>query len=41
VMVDVGMSLMPPTIIGKEACLWARSFSGLSKDLGPKKCLNT
>ncbi len=35
--VDVVMCPMPPKVIGKEACLWARSPLGLSKDLGPKR----
>jgi hypothetical protein len=36
-MVDVGMNLMPSKIIGREACLWAKNPSKLSKDFGPKK----
>jgi len=37
----VGMNSMPSKIIGKEACLWVKGLLGLSKDLGPKKHLNT
>jgi hypothetical protein len=40
-MVVVGTSLMPLKAIGKETCLWARTSSRLSKDLGPKKHPNT
>jgi hypothetical protein len=36
-MVDVDMGLTPPKVIGKETCLQAKGFSGLSKDLGPKR----
>jgi hypothetical protein len=35
-MVDVDMNSMPPKIIGKEACLWAKGPLRLSKDLKPK-----
>ncbi len=34
----VGMTLMPPNVIGREAYLRARGPFGLSKDLGPKRC---
>jgi len=37
----VNMNPMPPRIIGREACLWAKGLSRLSKDLGPKRCPNT
>jgi hypothetical protein len=30
-MVVVSMNSMPPKVIGKEACLWARGISRLSK----------
>jgi len=33
----VSMNLMPPRVIGREACLWAKGFPKLSKDLGPKR----
>jgi hypothetical protein len=36
-MVAVDTSLMPPKLIGKEACLRARSPFGLSKDLELEK----
>jgi len=36
-MVDVDMSLMPPKIIERKACLWARGPSWLSKDPRLKK----
>jgi len=36
-MVVVSMNPMPSKVIGKEACLWAKGPSKLSKDLGPKK----
>jgi hypothetical protein len=39
-MVDVDMNLMPLKVIGKEACLQARSLFRLSKDFRPKKCPN-
>jgi hypothetical protein len=35
--VVISMNLMPPKVIGKEACFHARGPSKLSKDLGPKK----
>jgi hypothetical protein len=41
VMVDVNMRSMPPKIIGRKTYLWAKGPLGLSKDLGPKRCLNT
>ncbi len=31
------MSPMPPKVIGRETCLWARSPSRLSKDPRPKR----
>ncbi len=34
------MNLTPPKIIGREACLQAKDLFRLSKDLGPKICLN-
>jgi hypothetical protein len=40
-MVDVNMSLMPPKVIRKEACLQAKGPSGSSKDPKPKRCPNT
>lgn len=40
-MVVVGMSLVPLRVIGREICLRVRGLSKLSKDLGPKKHLNT
>jgi hypothetical protein len=36
-MVVVGMNLMPLIAIRGKACLWARIFFRLSKDLGLKK----
>ncbi len=36
-MVDVNMNPMPLKIIGKETCLWAKCFFGLSKDQEPKR----
>jgi hypothetical protein len=39
-MVAIGMSPMPPKVIGRETYLWARGLSGLSKDLRPKRHLN-
>jgi len=39
--VAIGMSLMPLKVIEREVCLWARVLSRLSKDLGPKRRLNT
>jgi hypothetical protein len=39
-MVDVDMNYMPPKVIGKYACLYARDHLGLSKGLGPKRHLN-
>ncbi len=35
------MILMPPKVIGREACLLATSPSKLSNDIGPKRRLNT
>jgi len=40
-MVDVNMNPMPSKIIGKETCLWAKGFFGLSKDNEPKRGPNT
>ncbi len=40
VMVDVDMNPMPPKFIGREVCLQVKGLYGLSKDLGPKKCVN-
>ncbi len=37
---DINMSLMPPKVIMREACLRAKGPFGLSKDLGPKRCPN-
>jgi hypothetical protein len=39
-MVDIGMKPMPPKVIGRKTYLWAKGLSGLSKDLGPKRCSN-
>ncbi len=39
-MVDVNMSLTPPKVIGREACLQAKNRSRLSKDPRCKKCPN-
>jgi hypothetical protein len=39
-MVDVDMNLTPLKVISGEACLRAKGPSGLSKDLGPKRCPN-
>jgi hypothetical protein len=39
-MVAIGMSLMPLKDIGKEIFLQVKGPFGLSKDLGPKRCLN-
>jgi hypothetical protein len=36
-MVDVDINPVPPKVIGRKACLWARSALGLSKDLGAKR----
>ncbi len=38
---DVNISLMPPRVIGREACLWAKGFSRPSRDPRPKRCPNT
>jgi hypothetical protein len=35
-MVAVGMSAMPPKVIGREACLRAKGPPRLSKDFEPK-----
>jgi hypothetical protein len=35
-MMDVDMSMTPPKVIGKEACLQVKSPFGLLKDCGPK-----
>ncbi len=40
-MVAINMNPMPPKVIRREPCLWARGFYGLSKDLKPNKHLNT
>jgi len=40
VMVDVDMNPMPPKFIRREVCLQVKGLYGLSKDLGPKKCVN-
>jgi hypothetical protein len=40
-MMDVDMNPMPPKVIGREACLQAKGFYGLSKDLKPKRHPNT
>jgi hypothetical protein len=40
-MVVVDMNLIPPKAIGKEAYLWAKSPFELSRDLAPKRHLNT
>jgi len=40
-MVVISMSLMPSKVIGRNVCLRAKNPSGLSKDLGPKRCPNT
>ncbi len=39
--VDVDMSPTPLKVIRMEAYLRAKGPSGLSKDLGPKRCPNT
>jgi hypothetical protein len=39
-MVVVDMNSMPPKVIGKKNCLWAKGPLGLSKDPKPKKHLN-
>jgi hypothetical protein len=39
-MVAINMNLTPSKVIRKETCLWVRSPSKLSKDLGLKRCLN-
>jgi hypothetical protein len=36
-MINVDMSSMPPKVIKRENCLWARSLWKLSKDPGPRK----
>jgi hypothetical protein len=41
VMVDVDMSPTPLKVIRKQACLRIKGSFGLSKDPGPKRCLNT
>ncbi len=40
-MVSVTMSLTPSKVIEREACLWTISPFRLSKDPGPKRCINT
>jgi hypothetical protein len=40
-MVAIDMSLIPLKFIKINTCLWAKGPSKLSKDLGPKRCLNT
>jgi hypothetical protein len=40
-MVAINMNPMPSKVIGRKACLQAKSPFGLSKDLGPKRCPNT
>jgi hypothetical protein len=37
-MVAINMRLMPPRIIGREACLCVKGLSRLSKDPRPKRC---
>jgi hypothetical protein len=39
-MVDVGMILMPPIVIGREICLQIWNPLRLLKDHGPKRHLN-
>jgi hypothetical protein len=39
-MVAIDMSLIPLKVIKINICLWAKGPYGLSKDLGPKRCLN-
>jgi len=39
-MVDVDMNPMPPKVIGKEVFLQTKGHSGLSKNLGSKRCPN-
>ncbi len=39
-MVDVGMKSVPPRVIERKVCLWAKSSLGLSKDFRPKRCPN-
>jgi len=36
-MIDVDMNSMPSRVMGREACLWARSPLGLSKDPRPMR----
>ncbi len=40
-MVNVDMNSTPLKVIGREACLWIKNLSWLSKDPGPKKHPNT
>jgi hypothetical protein len=39
-MVDVIMSPMPPKVIGRDVCLWAKGHFVLSKDPRPKRHLS-
>jgi hypothetical protein len=39
-MVDVNMNPTPSKVIGKEVCLQVKGLLRLSKDLGPRRCLN-
>jgi len=40
-MVAIGMSPMPPKVIGRDACLQTKGLSKLLKDFEPKRCPNT
>jgi len=40
-MVAIGMSPMPPKVIGRDVCLQTKGLSKLSKDPEPKRCPNT
>jgi len=40
-MVVVNMNLIPPKVIGTEAYLWVKGPFEISKDLAPKRHLNT
>jgi len=39
-MVAINMNPMPPKVVGRKACLWAKGPFGLSKDIEPKMHLN-
>jgi len=40
-MVAIGMSPMPPKVIGRDVCLQTKGLSKLSKDPEPKRRPNT